>query len=110
MWRHDSRNSTGPYPVLYYAMNIKKSMHKYLVIILPWGKYVYLKIPMGLNISDDVFQRELSRLFEGMPYVPVYIDDILIITKGTFEQHLEAVKKLLVKFLKVGIQLNVDKT
>ena len=71
----------------YYAMYIKKNMQKYLVIILPWGKYVYLKMLIELNISADVFQRKLSRLFEGMPYALVYIDDILIITKGTFEQH-----------------------
>ena len=45
-----------------------------------------------------------------MSYVLVYIDDILIITKGIFERHLEAVKKVLVKLLKVGMQLNVDKS
>ena len=67
-------------------------------------------MPMGLNISADIFQRELSRLFEGMPYVLVYINDILIITKETFEQHLEVVKKVLVKLLKVSMQLNVDKS
>ena len=76
----------------YYAMNIKKSMQKYLVIILPWEKHVFLKIPMGLNISADVFQRELIRLFQGMSFVLIYIDDILIITKETFEHHMEAVK------------------
>ena len=94
----------------YYAMNIKKTMQKYLVSILPWGKYIYLKMPMGLNISADNFQLELSQLFKGISYVLVYIDDILIITKGTFEQHSEVVKTVLVKLLKVSIQLNVDKS
>ena len=94
----------------YYAMNIQKRMQKYLVIILPWSKYVYLKMPMGLNISADVFQRELSRLFQGMPYVLVYIDDILVITKGTFEQHLKAVQQVLEKLIEVGMQINVDKS
>ena len=73
-------------------MNIKKSMQKYLVIIIPWGKYVYLKMPMGLDIPADVYRWELSRLFQGITFVPVYINDILIITKETFEQHIEAVK------------------
>ena len=67
-------------------------MQTYLVIIIPWGKYVYLKMSMGLNISADVFRRELSRLFQGITFVPVYINDILIITKEKFEQHIEAVK------------------
>ena len=54
MRRHDIRNSTGPNPVILRDEYLKK-MQKYLVIILPWVKYVYLKIPMGLNISADVF-------------------------------------------------------
>ena len=85
-------------------------MKKNLVIILPWDKYVYFNILMRLSISADAFQRELSRLIHGIPFVLVYIDDILIITKGTFEQHLEAVKEVLIKLEKVGMQLNVDKS
>ena len=81
----------------YYAMNVRKDMRKNLVIILPWRKYVYNKMPVGLNISADDFQRELSRLFQKMPFVLVYIDDILIITKETFEQYLRAVKQVLEK-------------
>ena len=50
---------------------------------------------MGLKISADVFQRELSMLFQDMPYVLVYMDDVLIITKGSYEQHLKAVKNVL---------------
>ena len=94
----------------YYAMNIRKDMRKYLVIILPWGKYVYNKMPMGLKISADVFQRELSMLFQGMLYVLVYIDDILVITKGSYEQHLQAVEKVLRKLSEAGMQLNIDKS
>ena len=43
-------------------------------------------------------------------FVLIYIHDILIITKGTFEQHIEVVKEVLVKLLKVCMQLNVDKS
>ena len=58
-------------------------MRKYLVMILPWGEYVYNKMPIGLKILADVFQRELSMLFQTMPNVLVYIDNILVITKGS---------------------------
>ena len=67
-------------------------------------------MPMGLNISVDVFQRELSRLFQNMPFVLVYIDDLLIIKKGSYKQHLEAVAQVLRKLMEVGMQLNVDKS
>ena len=64
----------------------------------------------GAKISADVFQRELSMLFQEMPYILVYIDDILVITKGSYEQHLQAVKQVFVKLREDGMQLNIDKS
>ena len=65
---------------------------------------------MGLKTSANVFQRELSMLFQDIPYVLVCIDDILVITKGTYEQHLQAVQKVLKKLKEAGIQLNINKS
>lgn len=50
---------------------------------------------IGLNLSADVFQGKLSKLFPNMHFVLVCIDDILIITKGTYEDHLKAIKLVL---------------
>ena len=66
-------------------------------------------MPMGSKISADVFLRELSMLFQNIPYILVYIDDILIITKGSYEQHLQAVHKALIKLREARTQLNIDK-
>ena len=89
--------------ISYYVMNVRKDMRKYLFIILSWGKYAYKKTPIGLNISADVFQRKLSRLFQNMPFALLYIDDLLIITKGSYEQHLKAVVQVLKKLMEVGM-------
>ena len=56
----------------YYGMNVREDIRKCLVIILPRGKYVYNKMPMWLKISADVFQRELSMLFQNMPYFSIH--------------------------------------
>ena len=40
----------------------------------------------------------------------VYIYDILIITKGNYEQHSQAVKKVLTKLKEVGMHLNIDES
>ena len=64
-------------------------------IVLPWGKYEYQKLPMGLCNSPDIFQEKMSELFIGFENVRVYIDDLLIISKGSFEEHLEQLKQVL---------------
>ena len=49
-------------------------------------------------------------LFQNMEYVLVYIDDILVITKGSYEQHIKVVSKVLEKLKEAGMQLNIDKS
>ena len=90
----------------YYSMNMSKKVWEYLTIILPFGKYQYMKMPIGLKISADVFQREMSKLFEDLPYVLVYIDDLFIVTKASYEDHLEKLKEVFIRLRKKGVQLN----
>ena len=94
----------------YYTMIMKERVRKYLTIILPWGKYRYKKMPMGLIISADVFQREMTKLFSGLDYVMVYIDDVLVVTKGTYQDHLEKLKTVLERMRSKGIQLEPKKS
>jgi hypothetical protein len=44
---------------------------------------------MGLCNSPDIFQEKMSELMEGLDFVRAYIDDLLAISNGTFEDHLE---------------------
>ena len=57
MWINDIHDCTRHDNVILYSEN-QKDMKKYLAIILPWGKYIYKKIPIYLNISAGLFQRK----------------------------------------------------
>ena len=50
------------------------------------GKFEYQKLPMGLCNSPDIFQEKMNELFVGLYYVRAYIDDLLIISNGTFDR------------------------
>ena len=58
-------------------------------IILPWGKYEYVKLPICLCNSPDIFQEKMNELFDGLEYIRAYIDDLLILTNGTWEDRIE---------------------
>ena len=43
--------------------------------------------PNGAMYSLDIFQKEMNDLLDDLDTVRVYIDDILHVTKGTWEDH-----------------------
>jgi hypothetical protein len=47
---------------------------KLCTIILPWGKYQYKRLPMGVETSPDLFRRIMYKLVGDIPNIQVYLD------------------------------------
>ena len=79
----------------YYNIELHPDSRKLCTIVLPWGKYEYNQLPMGLCNSPDIFQEKMYELFEDFEYVRAYIDDPLVISNDSYEDHLgRTVKEL----------------
>ena len=94
----------------YYHINLCPLSKQLCTIILPWGKYEYQKLPMGLCNSPDIFQEKMNELFAGLEYVRTYIDDLLIISNKSFDDHLHKLEKVLKRLLKAGFKINAEKS
>ena len=46
----------------YYSVRLDPDSQKLCTIITPWGKYQYLWLTMGVNVSPDIFQEKMSDL------------------------------------------------
>ena len=79
----------------YYHIELCPNSKKACTIVLPWGKYEYQVLPMGLSNSPDIFQENMSNLFRDLEYVREYIDDLLITSNGSLQDHLEKVEQVL---------------
>ena len=88
----------------YYHIELDPESSRLCTIVLPWGKYKYCKLTMGLYNSPDIFQEKMNKLFAGFNYVRVYIDDLLIVTKGSFEDHLQDLDTVLEKLKTAGLK------
>ncbi len=42
------------------------------------GLYCFTKLPFGIASAPDLFQRAMDTIFQGIPHILCYIDDILI--------------------------------
>ena len=53
------------------------------MIVMPFGKFQYNRLPMGVKLSPDIAQSLIKKILVHLD-VEVYIDDIGIWTKGSF--------------------------
>ena len=65
---------------------------------------------MGLCNSLDIFQEKMSKLMHGLELVCSYINDLLCLTKGSFDDHLEKLKRVLLCLKKAGLKVNASKS
>jgi hypothetical protein len=94
----------------YYHIELSPHSKELCTIVLPWGKYEYQRLPMGLCNSPDIFQEKMSTLMQDLEYVRAYIDDLLVITTSTLEDHLDKLSVVLSKLRDAGLKVNARKS
>jgi len=94
----------------YYHIELSPNSKRLCTIVLPFGKFEYQRLPMGLSNSPDIFQEKMSDLMRGLEFVRAYIDDLLILTKGNFDTHLDNLEKVLERLQVAGLKINASKS
>ena len=64
---------------------------------------------MGLSNAPDIFQEKMNSLMEGLEFARAYIDDVLVISKQSFEEHLENLEQVLTCLAETGLKVNITK-
>ena len=94
----------------YYTIRLDPDSQKICTIIFPWGKYSYMRLRMGISRAPDFFQEKMTDLMRTLEYVRTYIDDLLIITKSTFDDHLSKLQEVLCRLQNAGLRINSTKS
>jgi hypothetical protein len=73
----------------YYTIRLDPTASEMCTIIFPWGTYSYKRLPMGFGGSTNLFQAQMMDLMASLKFVQVYMDNLLIITRGILDEHLK---------------------
>ncbi len=76
--------------------------------ITPVGRYCFKRLPFGISIAPEIFQRKMNELLADMEGVAVYMDDVIVYGKDRTE-HDNHLKRVLERMESVGLKLNKDK-
>jgi hypothetical protein len=79
-------------------------------IAAQWGKHECQRLPMGPCNSPDIFQEKMNDLLDGLDTARVCIDDILHVTKGSWEDHLEGLEEVFRRLRQAGLKVNAKKS
>ena len=92
----------------YYNIRLSKNTSNLCIIILLLGEYCYKLLQMGVANSPEIFQHKMNDLFHGFKFISACIDELLVLTKRDYTDHVQKLEltlnKLQVKGLKCCIE------
>src|SRR5256886_15416986 len=76
-----------------------------------YGHYEYLVMPFGLTNAPATFQSLINATLQEYldVFVVAYLDDVLIYSAGTLEEHIQDIKKVMKKLQQKDLQLKIEK-
>lgn len=93
----------------YYTTPISKESRQLTTFVLSWRKYQFCKLSFRLSTVPDIFQATMDKLFNIMPFVKVYLNDILVVSTNSIE-YLSHLREVLAKLEKANLTINVEKS
>jgi hypothetical protein len=88
----------------YYTFELDKESQDICTIITPFGKYKYLRLPMGLKYSPDIAQAAMENVLSDIEDANIYIDDVCAFSND-WDQHVNSIATIYGNYMKMALPL-----
>ena len=81
---------------------------KLTTFMTPFGRYFFRRLPFGISLAPEVFQRTMENILGDTEGLECYMDDILVHADG-MEEHDRRLDQALNRLAQTGLKLNREK-
>ena len=94
----------------YFQIDLDEESRKFTAFCTPQHSLRFTRVPQGLCISGQRFQRIMNKVFDGFinRFMVVYLDDILIYS-SSFVEHLSHIRAVLDRLREANLRLKATK-
>ena len=92
----------------YHHIPLDESSIPKMAFSSPFGKYEYIKVPLGLTQAPAYFQEFLTGILKDFNFGTAYLDDIIIFSR-TAEEHLVHIKQVVEKLRSAHLSMKLSK-
>ena len=92
----------------FFNLSLTKQASLLTTFCTMYGRYCYLRVPMGASLASDIYQFKIDEIFEDIPQCVGIADDIIIYGYND-QDHDSTLYSLLNRAHKVGMRFIPDK-
>lgn len=92
----------------YWSVPLDKDSQLLTAFNSPFGRFCFKRLPFGLKTSQDVFQRAMDKILDGLPGIVTIADDIVVYGKNV-KEHDENLHRLMQRAQEKGLVFNSSK-
>ena len=93
----------------YYTIRIFPASQDMTTIVTEFGKFRHNRLPMGMCALGDIFQAKVDKLIGDVEGVKTYINDILVLSKDCFKEHIDELRIIFGRLRAEGLKFNAPK-
>jgi len=94
----------------YWQVPVEDEDREKTTFVCHEGAYRYIRLPSGLSIAPETFQRAIDMILGGLKWKSclVYLDDIIVFSQSAGE-HVEHLREVLAALRGAGVSLKAGK-
>ena len=92
----------------YWQIPVDNETSKLLTFSTPYGRYRFRRLPYGIHLASEIFQKAIAEIIEGVRNTVNLQDDIIIYASNQ-EEHDTILTEVLNRICQSGLKLNKSK-